>query len=80
MCPVKGYWPSTLKVTAQINDVQPQTMCEGPEGYILFWDRKRERILQLYYDGLSVDEVQRRSFVVLETDSGSDNCEHVQSM
>ena len=69
-----------LKVTAQINDIQPQVMCEGPEGYILVWDRKRESILQLYYDGLSMDEIQRKSFVVLEKDPRSDTSEHVQSM
>ena len=69
-----------LKVTAQINDIQPQVMCEGSEGYILVWDRKRESILQLYYDGLSMDEIQRKSFPVLEKDPGSDTSEHVQSM
>ena len=69
-----------LKVTAQINDIQPQAMYEGPEGYILVWDRKRESILQLYYDGLSMDEIQRKSFAVLEKDTGSDTSEHVQSM
>ena len=69
-----------FKVTAQIYDIQPQAMCEGPEGYILVWDRKRESILKLNYDGLSMDEIQRKSFAVLEKDPGSDTSEHVQSM